>query len=235
MPALTALDIIKSAFWRMQQNGLSIASLGATKCPYFISLSDKISAYGKRNEELCYGLAFSNNVEQVKDLLEHCPSEEKKLCTAHAIRGFARAGNFAAIHEIPNYRDYEAERILGLAQAGNKELVSKALDKNIALFDCAVRGYAEGNHEEALKALIKGTCYYRQAIEYATQAGQYSLVNSLLEECNVPSSYTVDGFALKNQKDISDGEGRSDISFVVRVFCHELGLECLSSSSSLTL
>ena len=169
----------------------------------------KLIDLGGKVEDAIYGFAFAGNVRQVKRLLEGCPEAQKTFYIGYAIKGYARAGNFDAIYEIPNYQDSMKDMVIGLAQAGNKEKLQPILDKNIKLFAQTVEGYAEGNHQSLLIKLIKGTSFYPKAIFYAARSGHTTLVNALLKDCGVSVDFKVESLngdgssTLKSQSQIN--------------------------------
>lgn len=210
---MTILSTIKSTFLKLQYDGFNITSYIAKETEEQDTSEhhaiDKILALGGNVEDAVYGFAFAGNVRQVNKLLENCPSTKRTVSIGQAIRGYVRVGNLDAVYEIPNYREYMKEMVIGLAQAGNKEKLQPILDKKIHFFAQAVEGYSEGNHEVLLKKLIKGTCYYPQAIFYAARSGHTTLVNSLLTDCGVSSDFKVETLdagssdSLKNQSQIN--------------------------------
>ncbi|MCL5272985.1 MAG: hypothetical protein M1486_06785 [Gammaproteobacteria bacterium] len=210
---MTILSTIKSTFLRLKYDGFNITSYIAKETEELDTSEshaiDKIIALGGNVEDAVYGFAFAGNVRQVNKLLENCPSAKQTVAIGQAIRGYVRAEHFDAVYEIPNYREYMKEMVIGLAQAGNKEKLQPILDKKIHFFAQAVEGYSEGNHELLLKKLIKGTCYYPQAIFYAARSGHTTLVNSLLADCGVSVDFKVESLepdssdSLKNKSQIN--------------------------------
>ena len=186
---MSKAGIIKSAFIGLMENNLSLVSyLAKNGCDSAVTQALKV---GGKIEDAMYGYALAGNKAKVKGLIDSANDEARPTLLGSAIRGFAATGDSISIQGIEGYKAYKAQRVLGMAEAGKKDEVIAALDKNPALFPYAVEGYATSNHGEHLKKLIKGTRFYPLAIYHAARAGNNDLVDGLLKEQGVSKDYIV--------------------------------------------
>jgi len=141
-------------------------------------VTKEIEASPTSTYQAIYGYGVAANVQAMQALISDCPDKTK--ATRMAIRGVLRGNHMEELYKIRDYRNYKTDIVFGYAQAGNEDMVATMVNKDPALFEAAVQGYASvGN--EALLDLIKGTHFYEEAISQAAKAGHVSLVNQLLE------------------------------------------------------
>ncbi|MCC5792845.1 MAG: hypothetical protein JJT82_09610 [Legionellaceae bacterium] len=176
---MTKLDRIIAAFLGFSEQGLNVLSYLAQHGKK--DAVEDLLLRGGKEEDAVYGYALAGEVEQVNAFIKSSAEPERDLCIKSAIRGYARRGDEANIQAIDGYRRYQSERLLGLAQAGNKEAILPILNKDRSLLYVVVEGYASGNHAHLLIELIENTGFYSDAIYHAARSGHRELVNQLLE------------------------------------------------------
>lgn len=126
-----------------------------------------------------YGYGVAANVKAMQALISECTDKTK--ATRMAVRGLVRGNHLKELYKIKEYRNYKADIVFGYAQAGNEGMVATMVNKEPALFEAAVQGYASVGNDAALLDLVKGTQFYGEAISHAAKAGHVDLVNQLLD------------------------------------------------------
>lgn len=126
-----------------------------------------------------YGYGVAGNTKAMQALIHDC--SDKAKATRMAIRGLVRGNHLEELYKIKDYRNYKVDIVFGYAQAGNEAMVATMVNKDSALFEAAVQGYASVGNETALLDLVKGTHFYGEAISQAAKAGQVDMVNQLLQ------------------------------------------------------
>ncbi|MDR3501327.1 MAG: hypothetical protein P4L79_01945 [Legionella sp.] len=177
---MTTLRTIQDAFINLQYRGFTIASYLAQHKK--MDALDKILDLGAKVEDAIYGAALASDVEQVNKYLGSDPAPSY-ICSA--IRGYARAGNFDAILELPDYKKYLKERVLGASQGGASKQIESWLIKDYSLLSSVVEGSVDADNTATLMNILKGTVYYPHAIYHAARSGSTALVEELLDVCGV--------------------------------------------------
>lgn len=177
---MTTLRTIQEAFINLQYRGFTIASCLAQHQK--MDALDKILSLGAKVEDAIYGAALAGDKELVNKYLGNEPSPSY---LRSAIRGYARSGNANAIYELPDYKAYLDERVLGASQGGFSKQIESWLIKDYSFLSSVVEGYVDTNDPAQVINILKGTIYHSKAIYYAARSGCTSLVEALLEECGV--------------------------------------------------
>lgn len=206
---MTTLNTIQNAFINMQFRGLTVASCLAQQNK--IDALEKVIALGAKVEDAIYGAALSGNTELVNKLVG---SQPKPGHLGSAIRGYARMGRFKEIYEIPDYKNYLNDRILGSAQGGYDKQIDPWLVKNYSLLSLVVKGYVDAKDSKYLMNILPGTIYYPNAIYHAARSRRTTFVNKLLEECGIKPNLKLNINSEKNQSNIKTEAKLSAFSYL---------------------
>lgn len=190
--------IIQTGMLDFCDNGLTLIGYLAQTNNHV--LVDKLAVNSADIAQAVFGYALAGNNTQVSAWLVKFPQY-----SGSAVSGYARAGDWLNLDIIDPAGNYQVDRVFGLAQSGNKQLVASILDNNITLLPQAINGYATCNHVDLITQLIAGTNCYPLAIYYAARSGHTMLVAQLLLQCGItPDVEVVPSTDYDNSKDNRD-------------------------------
>lgn len=144
-----------------------------------------------------YGYATVENIESMQQLIGQCSDKTKGL--KMAIRGLVRGKHLDELYKIKNYREFKADIVFGHAQAGEQKMVAAMVQRDVSLFEAAIQGYGSTGRADELLDLVKGTCFYEEALYQAAKAGHAKLVNKLLAECGLSDKAITNGLVTKEE------------------------------------